>query len=210
MKRLCTLTISIMMLCFFCATSVWAKEAPDEMLKRVTQEMIDALKHQDADLKKNPTHIYGIVNKIIAPYIDWSAMSGWVVGRQAWMQATDAQKQSFISEFKTLLIHTYASTLQAYDNQEVNYLPIRGGYNGKDRVQVASVIKEPGREVIHVNYRLADKGDTWKVYDISIEGVSLLKGFQSQFSNEIQQGGMDRMIQKLRQHNSKASANANS
>lgn len=206
MKRFYSHAIAAMLLCFM-SLSVWAKEGPDDMLRRITQEMISALKQHDASLKKNPDMIYGIVNKIIVPYIDWSAMSGWVVGRQAWAQASEAQKNAFISEFQTLLIHTYASTLQAYDNQVVDYLPIRGGYQGKNRVQVASLIKQPGRESIRVNYRLADKGDTWKVYDISIEGVSLLKGFQSQFSNEIQQSGLDAMIQKLRQHNAKPQPN---
>lgn len=208
MKNFYTAVIGVFLLCFFSFSSAWAKEAPDEMLKRVTQEMIDSLKHHDAELKKNPDLIYQIVNKIIVPYIDWTAMSGWVVGRQAWSQATATQQQLFIDEFKNLLIHTYASTLQAYDDQVVDYLPIRGGYVGKTRVQVASLIKEPGRESIRVTYRLADKGDTWKVYDISIEGVSLLKGFQSQFSSEVQQGGLEKIIQRLRQHNAKAKPNA--
>lgn len=207
MKKLYTAVITACLLCFFSVSSAWAKEAPDEMLKRVTQEMIDSLKRHDAELKKNPEMIYSIVNKIIVPYIDWTTMSGWVIGRQAWSQATATQQQAFIGEFKNLLIHTYASTLQAYDDQVVDYLPIRGGYVGKDRVQVASLIKEPGREPIRVNYRLADKGDSWKVYDISIEGVSLLKGFQSQFSSEVQQGGLEKITQRLRQHNAKANLN---
>lgn len=208
MKKLYTAAIGLFLLCFFSLSSAWAKEPPDEMLKRVTQEMIDSLKRHDAELKKNPNLIYGIVNKIIVPYIDWPAMSGWVIGRQAWSHATATQQQAFIDEFKNLLIHTYASTLQAYDDQVVDYMPIRGGYVGKNRVQVASLIKEPGREPIRVTYRLADKGDTWKVYDISIEGVSLLKGFQSQFSNEVQQGGLEQIIQRLRQHNAKSKSNA--
>lgn len=181
-----------------------AKEGPEKLLDRVTQEMIDSLKRHDAELKKDPELIYKIVNKIIVPYIDWPAMSGWVVGRQAWGSASESQRNDFIQEFKTLLIHTYASTLRAYNDQVVDYLPIRGGVQGKTRVVVSSLIKEPGRQPIRVTYRMADKGDTWKVYDISIEGVSLLKGFQSQFSNEIQQGGIEKLLQRLRKHNEKS------
>lgn len=203
MRKVITTFIWIVSLYYLSVSAVCAKEAPDLLLKRVTNEMIDSLKHHDSELKKNPDLIYSIVNKIIVPYIDWSAMSGWVVGRNAWGQASDAQRKAFVEEFKMLLIHTYASTLRAYNNQIVDYLPIRGGFEGKNRVQVASLIKEPGRQPIRVTYRMADKGDTWKVYDISIEGVSLLKGFQSQFSTEIHQGGLDKITQRLHQHNEK-------
>lgn len=203
MKKLIMPIVSVLLIFCWSMPVAWTKEPPDQMLKRVTQEMITALKTHDAELKKNPELIYSIVNKIIVPYIDWIAMSGWVVGRNAWNSATEPQRTAFVNEFQKLLIHTYANTLRAYDNQVVEYFPIRGGIAGKTKIQILSVIKEPGREPIRVAYRLADKGDTWKVYDISIEGVSLLKGFQSQFSNEIQQGGMETIIQRLRKHNAK-------
>lgn len=204
MRKIIT-PIMLLVTFFWLSSSVaFAKEAPDQILNRVTQEMIQALRRHDAELKENPELIYKIVNKIIVPYIDWAAMSGWVVGRNAWASASESQRSAFIEEFKTLLIHTYASTLRAYNNQVVDYLPIRGGVEGKSRVLVSSLIKEPGRQPIRVTYRMADKGDTWKVYDISIEGVSLLKGFQSQFANEIQQGGIDKLLQRLRKHNEKS------
>lgn len=205
MHRLFNPVLWVFSLFFFfaMATAVHAKEAPDELLRRVTNEMITSLKKHDADIKDNSAFLYRIIDKIIVPYIDWSAMSAWVVGRNAWMQASPAQRSDFVKEFQSLLIHTYANTLRAYNNQTIDYLPIRGGFEGKSRVQVASLIKEPGRETIRVNYRMADKGDTWKVYDISIEGVSLLKGFQSQFSDEVQQSGLDSLIERLKRHNAK-------
>src|SRR5262249_4358104 len=154
----------------------------DVLLKRVTQELITVLRKEDVSLRKNPDHIYDIIDRVLVPYIDWEAMAQWVIGRNAWMSATPAQRKQFAHEFKDLLIRTYASTLRAYKNQTIEYLPVRGGVQDKNRVQIASLIKEPGRESIKVNYRLADKGSSWKVYDISIEGVSLLKGFQAQFA----------------------------
>lgn len=180
-----------------------AKEAPDVLLKRVTQDLIVELRKQDKTLRDNSDNIYPIIDRILVPYIDWHAMAQWVVGRNAWMKASDAQKKQFSNEFKDLLIRTYASTLRAYNNQTIEYFPLRGSAQGKTRVQVASRILESGREPIRVNYRLADKGDSWKVYDISIEGVSLLRGFQQQFSQEIQQGGLDNLIKRLHQHNEK-------
>lgn len=180
-----------------------AEELPDVMLQRVTKEMISALRSNDRVLKEKPERIYDIIETILVPHIDWIAMSRWVVGRNAWQEANDDQKKRFVGQFKELLIRTYASTLRAYNNQTIDYLPIRGGVQGKERVQVGSLIKEPGREPIRVSYRLVKKGTDWQVYDISIEGVSLLKGFQSQFATEIQQNGLDKLIDHLREHNEK-------
>lgn len=178
-------------------------EPPEEMLDRVTNEMITSLRANDQSLKQDPQMIYDIINRILVPYVDWNTMAKWVLGRSAWSQASDAQRREFSKEFKNLIIRTYASTLRAYNNQAIEYLPIRGGYEGKNRIQIDSMIRENGKEPIKVTYRLIQSGDTWKVYDIIIEGVSLLKGFQSQFSSEIQQDGLPSLIDRMRQHNEK-------
>ncbi len=180
-----------------------AKEPPDALLHRLTQEMITTLKREDVKLKRNPDYIYTIVEHIIVPYIDWQTMSQWVIGRNAWQHASEAERKRFSNEFKILLIRTYSVTLRAYNNQEIEYAPLKGDIAGKKRVQIASQIIEPGKEPIQVTYRLVDKGDSWKVYDISIEGVSLLKGFQSQFAQEVQQSGLGALTNRLQEHNRK-------
>jgi phospholipid transport system substrate-binding protein len=180
-----------------------AKEQPDILLKRLTQEMITALRQHDKELDKQPTLIFKIVDRIIVPYIDWTAMASWVVGRNEWLHASDSQRMRFTQELRELLIRTYASTLKAYNDQVIEYLPIRGGIDHKPKVQINSLIKEPGKEPIHVTYRLVNKEEGWKVYDISIEGVSLLQGFQSQFESEIRQFGLEALIERLHKHNEK-------
>jgi phospholipid transport system substrate-binding protein len=185
------------------AMAAQTKEQPDVMLQRVTQEMIAALRQHDRELREDPDRIFPIIDKLLVPHIDWLSMSRWVIGRNAWMSASTFQQERFSHEFKDLLIRTYASTLRAYNNQTIEYLPIRGGSEGKSRVQVASFIREQGKEPIKVAYRLVDQGSSWKVYDISIEGISLLKGFQSQFSTEIQQNGIEKLTERLHEHNEK-------
>lgn len=187
----------------FLSTSVGAAiEPPDKLLDRVTVEMISALKQNDAKLKRQPDRIIQIIDRILVPHIDSVSMSKWVVGRQAWVSASKSQRIRFSNEFRDLLVRTYASTLLSYDNQEIEYYPVRGGYN-KKRVQVNSVIKEPGKEPVRVSFRLLNRSNAWKVYDISIEGVSLLKGFQSQFQNDIRQQGMEYVINRIKEHNKK-------
>lgn len=185
------------------STQAISGERPDKLLERVTNQMLITLKKHNAQLKRNPQGVVEIIDKILVPHVDEEAMARWVAGRNAWQKATPKQKVLFTNEFRDLLIRTYASTLMEYDNQKVEYFPVRGGVKGKKRVQVASVIREPGKEPINVTYRLIAKQDNWKVYDISIEGVSLLKGFKSQFSQEIERSGMDHVINRLKEHNKK-------
>lgn len=180
-----------------------AKEPPDALLKRVTQELITQLRQDKVKTSTNSQQIYSIIDKILVPHVDWETMSQWVIGRDAWHKATPAQRKEFSEEFKDLLVRTYASTLKAYNNQTIEYLPVRGGMEGKSRVQISSYIREPGREPIKVTYRLASKEQQWKVFDITIEGISLLKGFQSQFAPEVRQGGVSGITKRLHQHNEK-------
>ena len=175
----------------FCSRLVGASlEKPEVMLQHVTQQMLDALRENESLLKTNPEKIVDLVDDILVPHFESQDMAKWVVGRNAWLQASSDQRKQFTDEFKVLLIRTYATTLTAYTNQTVIYLPVRGDYTTKKRIQVSSIIRDPGKESIKIAYRLVQRDNQWKVYDIIIEGVSLLKGFQSQFSPDIQQYGL--------------------
>lgn len=182
---------------------VVAAESPDVMLNRITKDMLTTLRDRDDELRTKPNLIFEIIDKILVPHVDSMGMARWVAGRHAWSKANQSQRIRFANEFRDLLIRTYASTLIAYNNQTVEYLPIRGDVANKRRVQVNSLIREPGKDPIKVAYRLISKANGWKVYDISIEGVSLLKGFQSQFSTEIQQKGIESVIKRIQEHNKK-------
>lgn len=198
------LALAMVLIVLSCQSVVaWSMERPDTLLERITGSMISALKKHDKELKKDPNRVVEIIDRILVPYMDSESMARWVAGRSAWQKATPQQRSRFTNEFRDLLIRTYGATLLEYKNQKIEYIPYRGNLSGKKRVQIASLIREPGKESIKVNYRLVMKKDGWKVYDISIEGVSLLKGFQSQFSQELQRSGMDNVIAKLKEHNKK-------
>jgi phospholipid transport system substrate-binding protein len=180
-----------------------AETAPDQLLQSLTDQMIQALKNNDQAIKKNVNAVIPLIEEILSPHVDYSGMARWIVGRQAWLGASETEKNDFTKEFKALLIRTYSKALTEYNNQTIKYLPIRGEYEEKNRVQVESEIQELGKPPTKVVYRLTKIDDAWKVYDIIIEGVSLLKGFQSQFSEEIKQKGFEVVILNLREHNSK-------
>ncbi|MDB6095736.1 MAG: transporter maintaining lipid asymmetry, periplasmic binding protein MlaC [Francisellaceae bacterium] len=184
----------------FMASLVHANE-PKVLLESITTQVIEKLKVHKKEIKSNPTKVYAIVTSIILPHADFDEMSQWVAGRNVWSKATDAQKKRFISEFKILLVHTYSNALSSYDNQVIQFLPQRGSIENKKRVQISSIIRSDSKDPMRVDYKMVNKNGDWKVYDIIIEGVSLIQGYRSQFSEDIKSNGLEPVIEKLHTHN---------
>ena len=122
-----------------------------------------------------------------------------------WTKATPEQKSAFQAEFRTLLIRTYASALSKYKNQEIEYKPFRMA-EGATTASVKTEIIQPGGQPIGVSYTLEKQADAWKVYDIVIEGVSLVTNYRSQFAQEVRTNGLDSLNKKLADKNKAALA----
>ncbi|MES2998087.1 MAG: ABC transporter substrate-binding protein [Pseudomonadota bacterium] len=183
----------------FC-TVVWAISSPLDLLKNTSNQLISALQQNQATLKTKPQLVYQIVNQILLPHVDLINMSSRALGRDTWREATPMQRQAFTQQFTILLIRTYASALAQYTDEKVNFLPLRGGFNGQ-RVQIDTNIIRDSGPAINVSYRLMRVNDQWKLYDFSVDGISLIQSFRSQFAEELQERGMDGLIQELAQHN---------
>jgi phospholipid transport system substrate-binding protein len=182
-------------------TAVWAISSPLDLLQNTSNQLISALRQNQATLKTKPQVVYRIVDQILLPHVDLVNMSSRALDRNAWLSATPEQRQAFTQQFTILLIRTYASALAQYTNEKVSFLPLRGDFNNLARVQVdSSIIRESG-PTISVSYRLMRINNQWKLYDFSVDGVSLIQSFRSQFADELQQRGLDGLIQELSQHN---------
>jgi len=178
-----------------------ASASPVALLQNIADQMIASLKSNKANLKTNPSLVYSLTYKIIVPHADLDEMSKRVLPAQTWNGATSAQKSQFKKEFTTLLVRTYASALADYTDQSVRFFPVRGGYQGKNAVRVDSQIVRTDGPSINMNYRLLLKGSEWRLYDMTVEGVSLLESFRSQFSDQLGRGNMSDLISNLKQHN---------
>ena len=185
-------------------TMVWAISSPVEVLQNTSNQLISALQRNQATLKTKPQIVYGIVNQILLPHVDVMNMSSKALGREAWLRATPAQKQAFAQQFVTLLIRTYSSALAQYTNERVNFLPLRSDYNNQSRVQVNSVIVRESGPSINLSYRMMRVDEQWMLYDFSVDGVSIIESFRSQFVQELQNSGIDGLINKLAQHNNQS------
>ena len=181
------------------STAVFAGTAPDEIIRKTADDVISALKSDDAIHSGNKQKLYQLAEEKILPSFDFERISRLVLGK-AWRKATDLQKKQFKIEFRSLLLRTYSIALSKYKDQGIEIKPIR--MKPVDEiVTVKTEIVQDGAQPIKVNYALAKDGDSWLVFDIVIEGVSLVTNYRSQFSSEIRKGGMDSLNKKLAKKN---------
>ncbi|MFZ2315539.1 MAG: ABC transporter substrate-binding protein [Gammaproteobacteria bacterium] len=172
---------------------------PVALLQYIANNMINQLKANSANLKTKPQIVYSLAYKYVVPYADLGEMSKRVIPPSVWNSSSGGQHQQFEKQFTRLLIRTYASALTSYRDQSVEFYPVRGG-TGSGNVEVNSRIISPDASPISVTYRLIRKGSGWKIYDMSVEGVSLIDSFRSQFSDILAQGNMDTLLQRMSSH----------
>ncbi|WP_115707444.1 MlaC/ttg2D family ABC transporter substrate-binding protein [Legionella sainthelensi] len=173
-----------------------AQNSPIPMLEETANNIIATLKENKSSLKSNPNIIYKAVETHLLPIVDVVGMSRSVLGRQAWTKATNAQRAQFSKAFTRLVIRTYSSPLAQYADESVQFLPLRGSLNSRF-IRVNSIIVRTEGQNIPLSYSLVDKNGQWKIYDISVEGVSLLQSFRSQFAQALQNSSIDDVIQLM-------------
>jgi len=158
-------------------------------------------KRQDAILAsiKTTDDVNQLVNEIVAPHVDFEAMTKLALGRN-YKNADDGQRAAIVKEFRVLLIRTYGSALTEYSDEEIIYLPFVPGEKEKLAV-VKTEIEQAGGFPIPINYKLRLKDDGWKVYDISVDEVSLVTNYRGSFNRAIKKHGIDKLIETLQKRN---------
>ena len=170
--------------------------APDALAKKVTDEVVAVLR-ADKDIQAgNTKKVLDLVEAKVLPHFNFSRMTRLAVGAP-WRQASGAQQQSLINEFRTLLVHTYTSAFTQYRDQVIEYRPLKM-QPADTEVVVRSLIKQKtGADPIDINYSMEKTDAGWKVYDVVIAGVSLVQYYRSSFNTEIQKSGIDGLINTL-------------
>jgi len=177
-----------------------AQTAPDKLVKDVANDVLKSLR-EDPDLRtSNPTKMAELIEQKVAPHFDFERMTRLAVGRN-WREANDDQKKLLIEQFRQLLVRSYSTAYSAYRNIAVEVKPARMSA-GDDDVQVKSEIKLPGgAPPVNVDYAMYKNDSEWKVYDVIVDGVSLVTTYRSTFTEEIRQNGIDGLIKSLREKN---------
>jgi len=176
-----------------------AQEAPDALVKRVTDELLAIVK-TDKDLAAgNARKVVELAEQKVLPHFDFARMTRLALGRN-WALATDAQKEVLVKEFRTLLVRTYSTSISAYRNQTIEVKPLKMVAGDKDTT-VRTAVLQQGGPPIPIDYAMEKGGTGWKVYDVTIDGVSLVTTYRGSFSDQIQKGGIDGLVKTLADRN---------
>ena len=187
------------------APAVLANDTPPDVLARTTTQEVLTILKQDKDLQNgNQAKVYQLVEAKILPNFDFNRMTQLALGKH-WPRATAKQKQSLVTEFRNLLVRTYSSSLTAFTNQTVEFKPLTMKPDDTD-VTVRSEIRQPGGQPIPINYSMYKTAFGWKVYDVTIDSVSLVTNYRASFANTIRQNGIDGLIKALADQSARGAA----
>lgn len=177
----------------------FAQEAPDALVKRVTDEVLAIIK-ADKDLQGGNTRkIAELAEVKVLPHFDFARMTRLAVGRN-WQQATDAQKEALVKEFRTLLVRTYSTSLSAYRNQSIEVKPVKMAAGDKETTVRTAVVQQGGPS-IPIDYAMQKTDSGWKVFDVVIDGASLVTTYRGSFNEQVQRGGIDGLVKTLAERN---------
>lgn len=201
-NKLAAVLILLITSLFYMASAKADDAEPQVLIKNSTEKMLQALRENEERLKEDPSAIYGLVESIIMPHFDFDKMAKLALGKN-WRKVSAEQKVEFTEEFRLLLIRTYSTAMLEYTSEEVRFLPFRGDL-AKKKVKVPMEIIQPGGPSIPMALSMyLNKEAAWKVYDVRIDGISLVTNYRSTFTTQIRNDGMDKLIERLAKKNEK-------
>lgn len=182
-------------------SQVFAQEAPDALVKRISEEVMATAKADKEIQSGNPRRIQEVVNEKILPHVDFQRMTALATGRY-WRSATPDQQAQLTNEFRSLLMYTYSGAISQIRDQKLEYKPLRADPADTDVVVNTQVI-QPRGEPIQLSYRLEKLPAGWKIYDVNVLGAWLVETYKGSFAAEISKSGIDGLIKTLVDRNQK-------
>ena len=201
-RKLFALILPVVMAGFMGAAQ--AQESPEAFVQRISSDVLDAAKNDKSIQSGNQQQVLKLVQEKILPYVDFKRMTALAAGRY-WREATPQQQDRLSSEFRDLLIYTYAGAIAQIRDQQLEFKPSRNDPSSST-VVVRSQVVQPRGEPIELDYRLAKTGDGWKIYDLNVLGAWLVETYKGNFASEISKGGIDGLINTLAERNKRLAA----
>ena len=178
---------------------VYAAMGPEQLIKQTSDKVLSEIKANADVYQSDPERIYQLVDDVVLPHFDFSAMTDLALGNYK-DKVNGEQRPTIVNEFRSLLVRTYSSALLEYTDQELVYLPMEG-VESDGIVTVRTEIEQAGGFPIPINYTLRLGDDGWKVFDISVDDVSLVTNYRSSFARAIKKDGVDGLIKTLQDRN---------
>ena len=170
MSRLSKAVVALMVAAFAVAAN--AQEAPDALVKRVTQEVVGIIKSDPKVQAGDQARIREVIETKLLPNFDFERMTALAMGRN-WRTATSEQQKQLVEQFRTLLVRTYSGALTQYRDQTMDYKPLRADANATE-VTVRTEVIRSGQAPVQIDYAMEKTPSGWKVYDVIVGGVSLV------------------------------------
>jgi len=193
--RLVALVLSL----FFAANAGAQELGPDELVKKVTSDVLDSIKSdkqlQAGDRKK----ALALAEQKILPHIDFKQAAQLATGK-AWQTATPQQQEQIVSEFRSMLVRIYSNAIDVYRGQTMKVMPVRLA-PGATEVTVRNQYVRQGQTPVAVEYAMRKGADGWKIYDITVEGVSLVLTYRAEFENITRTSGVEGLLKRLAERN---------
>lgn len=188
------------------ASALAQTEAPDALVKRISQEVMETAKNDPEIQSGNQRRVIEVVEARILPHVDFQRMTALAVGRH-WREATPEQQKQLTDEFRTLLVFTYSGAISQVKDQRIDFRPFRAD-PADTEVEVRSQVVQPRGEPIQLNYRLQKTAGGWKIYDVNVLGAWLVESYRNSFSTEIGKNGIDGLIRSLSERNKRLATSA--
>ena len=175
---------------------------PEDLVKKVTEDVLATVKSDKELAAGDKQKALKLAEEKILPLIDFDEATRLAVGR-AWARATPEQKKKLVSEFRSMLVRTYSNALEGYQGQTMKVLPSRNK-PGDTEATVRNQYLRPGAKPVPIDYQMRKTDQGWKIYDITVEGISLVLTYRSEFDVVVKQNGIDGLIKRLGEKNTPA------
>lgn len=181
-----------------------ADMAPDALVQSVSVEVLDNIKSDTALRNGDFDKLQRLIDDKVAPYVDFERMTKLSVG-PGWRGATPEQRQALMREFRTYVVRTYSGALSRVTDHQVKMRPFKAQPADTD-VLVRTLVAPTNGDPIQLDYRLEKSPAGWKIYDVTILGVSMVETFRASFASEVNQNGVDGLIKALADRNKQLAA----
>ncbi|MGD2056092.1 MAG: ABC transporter substrate-binding protein [Gammaproteobacteria bacterium] len=198
MKRL---VIVLVMVLLGTGVASGAADSARLLVIDISNQVTQALNKEPYLAERDPASMYELLNRVVVPHFDFDATARLVLGRY-WRDMTAQQQQRFVQEFSTHLVRFYAASLMKYKDQTIDFKPLRAPDAAED-VAVHTEVQQDNGPTIPIDYRMHLKGGDWKVYDVAIDGISLVASNRNSYVAEIRKSGIDTLTARLARINRK-------
>lgn len=199
MKRaICGILVLLSMLLL--SPTTWAIEVrPDTLVEETAREVLKIIKRDKDTLSGNKEKILSLVKSKILPHFNFTRMTRLAMGKN-WSKASPQQQQELEEAFRTLLVRTYYKALAVYSDHTIKVSPVKNMAGKTDTTVKTEVIPSNG-QAISINYSMGKTNNSWKVYDITVAGISLVINYRGTFNSKIRSGGVKGLLKALNKKN---------